>query len=138
MHRDVSLIFFFKDDKILIQNRRDIRKGDEDWGFFGVGIMPGESPEEALVREIKEELDYNLAEYIFIRKSNHVFPGGSFTAFSFIAPLPDLKMFNQKEGQGFLLVTEEEALKLKFNKPDYDIIRYVFEFLRSGKNKLGK
>jgi mutator protein MutT len=136
MHRDVALIFFFKDDRILIQDRRNIRKFVEDWGFFGGGMNPGESPDEAVVRETREELGYELRDYSFVRKSNHSMPDRTFTVFAFAAPCPELGAFNQKEGQGMKLVTEEEALKLRFNPPDYDIIKYVFDFLRSGKNKL--
>lgn len=138
MHRDVALIFFFKGDKILVQDRQDMSKFGEEWGFFGGGIKAGETPEEAVVRETKEELSYDLKDFIFIKKSNHRLPGVTFTVYAFTSPLPALNSFNQKEGQGMKMVTEEEALNLKFNPPDYDIIKYVFEFLRACKNKLGE
>jgi len=138
MHRDVSLIIFYKDDKILIQDRRDMSKFGEEWGFFGGGIKAGETPEEAVVRETKEELSYDLKDFTFIKKSNHRLPEVTFTVYAFAALLPALSSFDQKEGQGMRLVTESEIVKLKFNKPDYDIIKYVFAFLRAGENKLGE
>ena len=138
MHNDIALIFFYKDDKILVQDRRDIRKFGEEWGFFGGRIEAGETPEQAVVRETKEELSYDLKDFTFIKKSNHSLPEVTFTVYAFAAPLPALSTFEQKEGQGMRVVTELEAIKLKFNKPDYDIIKYVFEFLHSRKNELGK
>lgn len=138
MHKDVALIFFFKDDKILIQDRRDISKLGEEWGFFGGRIEAGETPEQAVVRETREELSYVLGDFKFIKKSHHEVADWKFTVYAFAAPLPPFSSFNQIEGRGMKLVTEDEALKLKFNRPDYDIIRYVFKFLRAGENKLGK
>lgn len=138
MHRDVAIIIFYKDDKVLIQDRRDISKFDEEWGFFGGRIEAGETPEQAVVRETEEELSYDLKDFVFIKKSNHHLPEVTFTVYAFASPLPALNVFNQKEGQGMKVVNEKEIVKLKFNKPDYDIIKYVFEFLRASKNELRK
>lgn len=138
MHRDVALIVFYKDDKILLQDRRDIPKARAEWGFFGGGIKAGESPDEAVVRETKEELTYDLKEFTFVKQSHHKYEDMTFTAFVFVAPCPALSKFKQEEGQGMILVTEKEATKLKISKYDCEIVKYVFEFLRAGKNKLRK
>jgi len=137
MHKDIAIIIFYKDDKILVQDRRNRSKWGEEYGFFGGSIEVGETPEQAVVRETKEELSYDLKDFTFIKKSHHRLSEVTFTVYAFAAPLPALSLFDQKEGQGMKVVTESETINLKFNKPDYDIIKYVFEFLRSGKNKLG-
>ena len=61
--RPVALLLPYKRDegKILVylQRRDKDAKRSPDWfGFFGGGIEEGESPEQALLREAKEELDY--------------------------------------------------------------------------------
>lgn len=38
------------------------------WDLFGGYIEEGETPEEALVREVKEELNYDLVEYRFFKR----------------------------------------------------------------------
>jgi len=38
------------------------------WDLIGGHVEDGETPEEALVREYKEELDLDLKEYTFFRK----------------------------------------------------------------------
>jgi len=38
------------------------------WDLIGGHVEEGESPEEALVREVKEELDIDIKEYTFYKK----------------------------------------------------------------------
>ena len=142
MHRDVSLIIFYKDDKILVQDRRNMNKWGEEYGFFGGSIEAGETPEEAVVRETREELSFELKEFRFFGKFRHKFRDISLTEYVFVAPCPSFSAFNQKEGQGMMFVSEDEGLKLKMPQSseyqgEYDIMREVFEWLRAGKNKLG-
>lgn len=40
----------------------------DHWDLIGGHVEDGETPEEALVREVKEELDLDLKEYAFYRK----------------------------------------------------------------------
>ena len=138
MHKDVALIIFYNDDKILLQDRRNIEHSFADWGFFGGRIEAGETPEEAVVRETKEELSFDLKAYTFVKQSHHTYKDTTCTAFVFVAPCPELTEFEQLEGQGMKLVTEKEALKMNMVPDDFGIIKYAFEFLRAGKNKLGK
>ncbi|HRY82481.1 MAG TPA: NUDIX domain-containing protein [Candidatus Moranbacteria bacterium] len=38
------------------------------WDLFGGYVEEGETPEEALIREVKEELNFDLKEYKFFKK----------------------------------------------------------------------
>ena len=40
----------------------------DHWDLIGGHLEEGETPEQALVREVKEELDIDLKEYTFYRK----------------------------------------------------------------------
>jgi 8-oxo-dGTP diphosphatase len=40
----------------------------DHWDLIGGHVEEGETPEQALVREVKEELDIDLKEYTFYRK----------------------------------------------------------------------
>lgn len=61
--RNVSVLALYNDHKeILLQYRsNDAPRLANHWAFFGGGIEPGESPEEALAREIHEELEYTVS-----------------------------------------------------------------------------
>lgn len=132
--RRVALAIFYTNDKrILLQNRESMSRFGEKWGFFGGGIEKGETPEEALKREIKEELSYELHDYKFAGKAfAEVIPNHYVEAYIFLSPLNDkLKHFEQKEGDGMGLFTIKEAEKLKLMPGiDKEILKVIKEKLK--------
>ena len=129
--RRVAVIIFYDEKKrILLQDRRGISKFGEEWGFFGGGIEKNETPEESVIREVKEELDYQLDNYSFLKEVHYVTPEFNITLYAFIAPLKDkLKKFNQKEGKGMKLYSIEQAKKLKMVPTDYRVLDALKEVL---------
>ncbi len=127
--RKVSLIFFYDEKKrILLQDRKFISKHGEEWGFFGGGIKEGETPAEAIVREVKEELDFDLKEFTQITYFKNIAEdlGRVFHTHIFFAPLKDnLKEFKQQEGKNMNLFTIKEAMKLKILKCDDKLLKIV-------------
>ncbi|MFH1589506.1 MAG: NUDIX domain-containing protein [archaeon] len=130
----LALMFFYnKEKKVLLQDRRDISKRGEEWGFFGGHIEEGETPEQAIIREIKEELSFDLKEFKFINHFKN--PVKEFDTLLdthiFIAPLRDnLKKFKQIEGQGMKMFSFEETKKLKMVSGDDKIIRIALEAIK--------
>lgn len=62
MHR-VAAGFLVADGRVLLGHRHPEREHYPDcWDAVGGHIEPGESPEEALVRECREELGVTIAE----------------------------------------------------------------------------
>ena len=129
--RRVAVIIFYDEKKrILLQDRSGISKFGEEWGFFGGGLEKDETPEEAVVREVKEELNYQLDNYSFLKEVHYVTPKFNITLYAFIAPLKDkLKKFNQKEGKKMKLYSLEQAKKLKMVPTDYPILDALKEVL---------
>jgi 8-oxo-dGTP diphosphatase len=121
--RVAVIIFYDEKKKILLQDRHSIRKFGEEWGFFGGGIEDGETPQEAVVRETLEELDYPLVTCAFLKEIHYVTNDFDVTMYAFIAPLEDkLKKFHQKEGVGMKLFSIAQAKKLKLVPTDYLVL----------------
>lgn len=100
-------------------------KYGEEFGFFGGHIEENESPEEALVREIKEELTYDLKYFKFFKQYGpRVYKDSDWeiTHFVFLSKLPHLSNFKQNEGDSMELFTITEAKKLKLVHADYHIL----------------
>jgi len=141
--RRVAVVIFYDNKKrILLQDRRKMSKIGEDWGFFGGEIEKGETPEQAVVRETKEELDFDLKEYRYVREYSYEieeslkrkFANFDFDAVLcqvFIAPLKDnLSKFKLKEGKKMQLFALNEAEKLKMvSEGDIEIIRILKKVL---------
>lgn len=71
------------------------------WEFPGGKIEPGETPEEAIVREIKEELDVDIAVDSFLCTVEYDYPEFNLTMHCFFCSIMD----------GTLTLIEHEAAK---------------------------
>lgn len=127
--RKVSVIIFYDEKKrILLQDRTCIKKFGEDidWGFFGGGIEGDETPKEALIREVKEELGIDLKKFKYIGKYEGSIKECNLNIilYAFISPLGNnLSLFRQKEGVGMKLFSLDEAEGLKIPERDKMLIR---------------
>ncbi len=133
--RKVSLIIFYDENKrILMQNRKNMMKWGEIWGFFGGEIEEDETPEQAVIRETKEELDFKLENYEYIGKTEgkikdllHVI------AHIYVSPIENkIKKFNQNEGCGMEFFSIKEAKQLKLaGEIDINILEKMRMFLEN-------
>lgn len=62
------------DDRVLIVRRGPEQSGAGHWEFPGGKVEKGETPEQALVREIKEELNLDILVEGFITENTHCYP----------------------------------------------------------------
>lgn len=72
MSRQVSIILIDEQNKILLQHRDNISGiwNPNAWGLFGGGVDKEETYEQALIRETKEELNYDLQDFEYIGTYN--------------------------------------------------------------------
>lgn len=86
------------------------------WDLIGGHVEEGETPEEALVREVKEELDIDLTEYDFFRKYECL-SGDAYENIKYIysgkinIPIEDITLLEGERAQYF---TREEIPDVKF------------------------
>lgn len=67
----IAQIIFENEKGELLLYMRDNKPGipfPQHWDLFGGHVEDGETPEKALVREVKEELNIDLKEFRFFRK----------------------------------------------------------------------
>jgi len=134
--RQVSTIVFYdKNYRILLQNREDISKFGEEWGFFGGSIEDGETPSEALVREIREELEYEIRNFEFFKNYSAILPGNIVAIeYVHIARFPGFNVLNQKEGNSCKLFDIKEARKLKLLPAYYQMLDDLDEYFKASPN----
>lgn len=96
--------------KILFQLRDVNGKNPNKWGLFGGGIKKNETPINALIREIKEELGIQLSKSDVLRE--YILPLINYHIFEIhLKKIP--KKSNLKEGKDMKFMTKHEFLKMK-------------------------
>ena len=110
-------VFLHVDDQVLLQWRtREAPIYPSFWSHFGGGVKDRESPEEAAIREVREELalELSLADLTSLGSNTVLLGQLSLEIFFFSAPLRmKLSELRLAEGRGFALFGIEETQQLR-------------------------
>ena len=102
----------------------------DHWDLFGGHIEEGETPKQALVRELKEEIDLDIKEFIFFKKYECV-EGDAWPNIKYIytgkinKPIDEI---NLKEGKRIQFFSKSEIPHIKFANI---LKRVVMDYLKS-------
>ena len=86
------------------------------WDLIGGHVEEGETPEEALIREVKEEIDFDLKDYTFFKEylclEGDAYPNIKYIYSGRIAlPIEEIPLL---EGERLQFFTKEEIPDVKF------------------------
>jgi 8-oxo-dGTP diphosphatase len=118
MKQIAQVLLFDRDERLLIYLRDD--KPDipfpNHWDFFGGHLEEGETPEQALVREVKEELGVDLPQWEFFKSyeclSGDVYPN---TKYIYRARIDKTaEELQLREGQRLASIAANERHRFKF------------------------
>ncbi len=113
-----------KEGKILFQLRDKNGRNPNKWGIFGGGIKKNETPEQAVIRELKEELGIVTSRSDFIKEHN--IPIVNYHIFQIkLRKIP--KKSDLREGKRMKLMTKEEFFKTKNALLRVKIFLKIFE-----------
>ncbi len=119
-----------KNGKILLHHRDDFDwiPYTNTWGYFGGAVEEGETPEQAMIREIKEEIDFEVSSYQHF--VSHKIPE-CMTHVYLIYIDKDIEELTLSEGQGFGYFDFEDCFEQNLSAPSrlaFDILRHYKEF----------
>lgn len=128
----VAAALFDENGKVLLAKRPDGKAMAGLWEFPGGKLEPGETPETALVRELKEELSLETSEKDLIPIQ---FASFGYEGFHLLMPLYACRVWTGRptpiEGQELAWVNVGDLHK--YDAPQADIP--LFEFLASGRHQ---
>ena len=129
--RDVSLfILYTSSGHILLQHRTDDAfRLPGYWAFFGGGIEQGENPTEALRREIREELSYEVQGPKFFLAQKVRDEENDITKYVFVEQYQDQPL-QLGEGQAMGWFSPDETHGLKMVDHDRFVVEQVRHYLK--------
>jgi 8-oxo-dGTP diphosphatase len=112
-----------RDGEVLVCRRRAGQAHPLKWEFPGGKVEPGESPEAALVRELREELGIETGAVEPITSYSYQYPGRSPIVLAFF----QVQSF---EGEPRNLVFEEIRWAVRGSLPALDFVEGDIEFVK--------
>lgn len=113
-----------KDNKIFCAQRNLSKSMGGKWEFPGGKIEEGEAREEALVREIKEELDSDIAVDKYLMTIEHDYPTFHITMHAYLCTLVKGEL-TLKEHNDSAWLSKEELLELDWAEADKPIVDMI-------------
>lgn len=121
---DVVAALIWKDDRFLICQRPVTKARGLLWEFVGGKVEPGETNEEALIRECREELDITISVDDLFVDLVHVYPDLTVHLFLYHAAI---QKGNPKllEHNDLRWITAEEIPRYEFCPADTEILEKI-------------
>lgn len=129
---EVAALFIEHDNRILLLHRQEHKSQGNLWGIPGGKLDKGETPLQAVLREIKEETGYDFSKqlienlgavYIEYNDKDH------FVYHMFRTKLiedPSAVKINFGEHKGFTWVTPQDGLKLELIKDEDACFKLIY------------
>lgn len=130
---DVAAGILWRNGRLLAARRPEGKPLAGYWEFPGGKAERGESPADALVRELAEELGVRVRQARFWRAAEHAYPGrGLRVRLHFFHVTEFSGEPRPREGQRLVWVTPGEARSLDFLPADAAIVADMAEPARAG------
>lgn len=127
--KNTTLVYIEKDEKylMLLRNKKDVDENKGKWIGVGGKFEEGESPEECMIREVKEEtgldvLDYRLRGVVtFVSEA-----WGSQYMYLFTVHEFEGELIECTEGE-LKWIPKDEILKLNIWEGDREFLKLLYE-----------
>ena len=118
------------DDGKVFATQRGYGEFKDGWEFPGGKIDPGEAPEEALVREIKEELDTEVEVQELLDTVEYDYPTFHLSMDCFICKIKsgDLVL---KEHEAAAWLTKETLYSVDWLPADLNLVEKIKDYLQA-------
>ena len=126
---EVSAAIIIKDDKIFV-TQRGYGQFKDMWEFPGGKLEAGETGEQAIVREIKEELDADIEVVKYLNTIDYTYPTFHLTMHNYICKLANDHM-SLLEHEAAKFVDKKELEEVDFLPADLLIIPDLLQYLKS-------
>jgi mutator protein MutT len=128
-HYNVSAAIIYFEGQILCVQRGQSKFEyiSNKYEFPGGKIEVGETKEDALIREIREELNLNIEKLHFFDSVEYTYPDFSITMHAYKCIVSEFKKIILNEHQNYVLLNVNELLKLDWAAADIPFVNKLIE-----------
>lgn len=126
---DVVAAVIITDNGILATQRKHGEFRDK-WEFPGGKVEPGETPEEALAREIQEELELGIRIGSFIDTVDYAYPDFSIRLHVYVCSVVS-GVLNLKEHKSLMWLKSDELYSVEWLPADKAVLPVLESYLRN-------
>lgn len=119
----VAAAVIYRDGQILVGQRRGDNRHPYKWEFPGGKVEYGESPQQALARELCEELQIDAKIGVELARYEHDYPGGNCVHLLFFAVHEFSGAPAAREFEQICWIDPESLLSLDFLEGDLDFVK---------------
>jgi 8-oxo-dGTP diphosphatase len=119
----VSAGIIHRDGRVLVGQRRLADRHPLKWEFPGGKVESGETPQQALVRELREELQIEASVGSELARYEHEYPSGSRVHLLFFAIPEFTGQIKEQVYEQIQWVDVQQLPTLDFLDGDFDFVR---------------
>ena len=130
-HYNISAAIIIVEKQILCLQRGESKYDyiSKKFEFPGGKIEEGESPENAVIREINEELNLNIYDLLFFSTVDHEYPDFKITMHAFLCKAKDFRDIRLNEHLTYQLLDKIDLLNLDWAAADVPFVeKLINEF----------
>lgn len=120
----VTCAIIMQDEKILAVQRSETMPQPLQWEFPGGKIKEGESEEDSLIRELKEELDITIKPLKRLMPNTHHYPDKSIELIPFVCEIVEGNIVLH-EHKTMQWLKKEKLMKLNWCEADIPIAQQL-------------
>ena len=120
---EVVCAIIFKENKILATQHKRHPVHQSKWEFPGGKIEPGESKQEAIVREIKEELELDISVLEVLNPIEYSYPHQKIRLIPLVCTITNGEILLQQH-QNYQWLDLEQLFELDLCEADKELIRH--------------
>ncbi len=131
---DVTCAIILRDGLVLVTQRSERMSMPLKWEFPGGKVEPGESPEQCLVRELKEELNIRVDLIGKLDPQPYRYPDFSIRLIPFIAAFGSGELLLH-EHRAFQWLTTDKLHQLDWAAADVPVLEAFLKYQRDAGNR---
>jgi mutator protein MutT len=124
------IILYDSNKKVLLQHRtKDTKILPDYWAFFGGSVKDNETPKEAAIREVYEELNFTAKDPKLIMRQGFELFGKNQIKNVFIELCKDKSSLKLKEGQDWGWFSIDETINLQMIFHDREVLEKISKLI---------